>query len=85
MTLTSIFSKWEKKDMGWIRYVSIGRISSPVQVRVSMNNGLSWQRKELLAGQSFAIPPKCTNVLMDNIPYDPNANYEIRDGMVTKK
>ena len=71
--------------MSWIRYVSTGRKASAVQVSVSMNNGLSWQRKELVAGQSFPIPPKCTNLLIDNIPYDTKGNFEIRQGTVVQR
>lgn len=70
--------------MGWIRYVSTGRESPPVQIMVSMNNGCSWQKKNLRSGQSFSIPPRCTNVLIGNIPYEPNGNFEIRNGIVAK-
>lgn len=71
--------------MGWIRYVSTGRKAPQMQIMVSMNNGLSWQNKELLPGQSFPIPPNCTNLLIANVPYDPKNSFEIRQGIVTPK
>lgn len=70
--------------MSYIRYVSTGRKAPPVKIMASMNNGLSWQNKELLPGQSFSIPPKCTNLLVNNIPYDPKMNLEIRQGIVVQ-
>lgn len=71
--------------MGYIRYVSTGTKAPPVQVSASMNNGLSWQKKELKAGQSFPIPPKCTNLFIGNVPFDPEGNFEIRQGIVIQK
>ena len=50
-----------------------------------MNNGRSWESKELRGDQSFAIPKKVTNLLVDNIPYAQKNNYEIRDGHVANK
>lgn len=68
--------------MSSIRYVSNGRKAPPVQVMASMNNGLSWQTRELLPGQSYPIPPNCTGLLINSVPYIPRGNYEIRDGKV---
>lgn len=71
--------------MGFIRYVSTGRKEPPIKINASMNNGRSWQNTNLLPGQSYPIPPKCTNLLIDNIPYEPSASYEIRGGHLIKK
>ena len=71
--------------MGLIRYVSEGRKAPAVKVAVSMNNGRSWQQKDLVPGQSFPIPRNATNLLMDNVPYSPGGNYEIRNGLVAQK
>ena len=69
--------------MAVIRYVAIGRDSQIIKVVVSMNNGGSWQEKNLVPGQSFPIPPNATTLLMDNVPYDPERNYEIRQGKIS--
>lgn len=71
--------------MGWVRYIGTGASNSPVQISYSMNQGKSWQQKSLLPGQSFSIPPACTTLIMDNVPYDPAGNYEIRDGKIVPK
>lgn len=71
--------------MGVIRYVSTGRKAPAVRISFSMNNGVSWQNKDLLPGQSFPIPLKCVNLLIDKIPYEPTGSYEIRDGHVVRK
>lgn len=68
--------------MGNIRYVSNGKKAPPVKIMASMNNGLSWQAKELLPGQSYPIPPNCTGLLINNVPYLPKGNYEIREGVI---
>lgn len=71
--------------MGVIRYVSTGRKGPEVAISFSVNGGRSWQEKALVSGQSFPIPLNCTNLLVDNVPYDPKGNYDIRDGRVAKR
>lgn len=71
--------------MSIIRYVSTGRKSPAVKISVSMNKGVSWQNKNLLPGQSYPIPPNCTTLLIDNVPYNPVGNYEIREGLIASK
>lgn len=71
--------------MGLIRYVAGGKKSPAVKIAVSMNNGRSWQQKDLLPGQSFPIPPNATALLLDNVPYEPGGSYEIRDGRVAQR
>ena len=71
--------------MAVIRYVAEGKKSPAVRIVVSMNNGRSWQQRDLLPGQSFPVPPNATTLLMDNVPYDPKGNYEIRGGRVSLK
>lgn len=71
--------------MGFIRYVSTGRKAPSIKICASMNNGVSWQNKEILPGQSYPIPSKCTNLLVDNVPYNPYGNYEIREGKIVMK
>lgn len=68
-----------------IRYVGGAGNQPAVKVAVSMNNGQSWQEKTLLSGQSFPIPPNATTLLIDNVPYDPRGNYEIRQGRVARR
>lgn len=70
--------------MAAIRYVGGAGNSPAIKVCVSMNNGRSWQEKMLVSGQSFPIPPNATNLLMDNVPYDPEGNYEIRQGRIAQ-
>lgn len=67
--------------MAVIRYIGGG--AGDVKLAVSMNNGLSWQEKTLKPGQSFPIPPNATNLLLNNVPYDPKRNHEIRNGKIT--
>lgn len=69
--------------MAAIRYISTGRSAPKARIAVSRNGGNSWQERELAAGQSFDIPPDCTNLLIDNVPYEPKMNYVIRQGKVT--
>lgn len=69
--------------MGFIRYVGTGTKAVPVTISHSMNHGKSWQERQLIAGQTFSIPPNCTNLLVDNIPYPPHGNYEIREGKIS--
>lgn len=69
--------------MAVIRYVGGG--GPKIQIDYSMNNGQSWQKKELMPGQSFPIPPNCTTLLVNNVPYDPRGDYEIRDGKVGRR
>ena len=71
--------------MDVIRYVGTGKNQRKIQVDFSMNQGKSWQHKELVAGQTFPVPTNCTTLLMDNIPYDPKGNYEIRDGNIVNE
>ena len=71
--------------MAVIRYVGGGKERRGIAVDYSMSQGKSWQKKELLPGQSFPIPPNCTDLLMDNVPYDPKKDYEIRDGKIVMK
>lgn len=68
-----------------IRYVSQGTKAPAVKIAVSMNNGRSWREQDLQPGQSFPIPPNATNLLMDNVPYEPKGNYEVRMGKVVRK
>lgn len=68
--------------MAVIRYVSTGRKAPKVAISFSVNGGKSWQERTLIAGQSFPIPNNCTNLLVDNVLYDPRGNYDIRDGRV---
>lgn len=71
--------------MGALKYIGMGKAQPKISVDYSMNQGRSWQHKTLEPGQSLFIPPNCTNLLLDNIPYDPAGNYEIRDGKPVKK
>lgn len=71
--------------MGVIRYVAEGKKVPPVKLAVSMNNGRAWREQNLAAGQSYPIPPNVTNLLIDNVPYDPKRNYEIRGGKVAPR
>ena len=71
--------------MGLLRYVGGGDRDKVINISYSMNNGRSWQKRELRAGQSFPVPPDCTDLLLDNVPYNPAGNYEIRNGLVARK
>lgn len=71
--------------MGVIRYVGEGKKGPVVRLAVSMNKGEAWREQNLAAGQSYPIPPSVTNLLIDNVPYDPKGNYEIRQGRVAQK
>lgn len=66
--------------MASIRYIGTGRKVLPVKISCSRNGGNSWQEREMVAGQTFGIPSDCTNLLIDNVPYDPKMNYVIRNG-----
>lgn len=69
--------------MGFIRYVGTGRLSPIVTISFSMNKGKAWQERKLVAGQTFHIPPNCTNLLVDKVPYSIHENYEIRGGQIS--
>lgn len=71
--------------MAVVRYVGVGKRSPAIKISVSMNNGRSWQEKNLEPSQSYPIPPSATNLLMDNVPYDPKGNFEVRQGRVVQK
>lgn len=71
--------------MGWVRYIGTGTEQAPVHISYSVNEGRSWQQKSLLPGQSFSIPNGCTTLIMNNTPYDPAGNYEIRAGNIARK
>lgn len=67
-----------------IRYQAIGKECPSVNISTSVNNGKSWKQSILNAGQSFPIPGNTTNLLINNVPYDPKGAYEIRDGKVSQ-
>lgn len=69
--------------MDVIRYVAEGKKVPSVKLAVSMNNGRAWEKQNLVAGQNDPITPNATNLLIDNVPYDPKRNYEIREAKVT--
>ncbi len=71
--------------MAIIRYVAMGTSQRKINIDYSMNQGKSWQHEVLVAGQTFPIPLNCTNLLLDNVPYDPKGNYEIREGRIIQK
>lgn len=71
--------------MPFIRYISEAQKSPAISVAVSRNQGRKWQEKDLSPGQSFAIPPDATNLLISNVPYDPKRDYEVREGRVVMK
>lgn len=68
--------------MAVIRYVAEGKKFPAAGIAVSMNSGRSWREQSLSPGQSFAIPPNATNLLIENVPYDCKRDYEIRQGRV---
>lgn len=68
-----------------IRYQAIGKESPQVSISTSVNNGKSWKQSELKAGQSYPIPGNTTNLLINNVPYDPKGMYEIRNGCVAQQ
>lgn len=67
-----------------IKYQANGRTQETVNISTSVNNGKSWKQSNLKAGQSFPIAGNITNLLINNIPYDPRGTYEIREGHVAK-
>lgn len=71
--------------METVRYVGMGKTQPKIRVDFSMNQGKYWQHKNLMAGQTFLLPPNFTRFLLDNVPYNPSGNYEIRDGKVISK
>lgn len=70
--------------MANIRYIAIGKVLPKITIAYSRNGGKSWQETILAAGQTFHVPPNCTNLLVDNVPYSPGRNIEIRDGRVSQ-
>ena len=68
-----------------IRYQANGRTQPEVAISTSVNNGKSWKQTMLKAGQSFPIPGNVTNLLINNVPYDPKGAYEIREGHVAPR
>lgn len=71
--------------MSFIKYISDGRKNPEVKIIVSMNKGASWKTTILKAGQSYAIAGNVTNLLIDNVPYNPKENYIIRNGNISKQ
>lgn len=65
-----------------IRYQATGKTVENVKISLSFNNGKSWKEVILKAAQSFPIPGNTTNLLINNVPYDPKGMYEIRNGCV---
>lgn len=70
--------------MAFVRYVGIGKKVPPVNISYSVNGGKTWQERNLVAGQTFSIPSNCTDMLIDNVPYNPKGNYDIRAGKVSR-
>lgn len=58
--------------MAVIRYMAIGKPAPKVTIGFSINNGKSWKEQILAAGQTFHIPTNCTNLFVDNVPYNPD-------------
>ncbi len=71
--------------MPFVRYISEAQKALPVKVAVSRNHGRNWQEKDLSPGQTFPIPPDATNLQINNVPYDPKRDCEVRGGRVVQK
>lgn len=71
--------------MPFIRYISEGNKAPTVRVAISRNMGRNWQEQDVNPGQTVPIPPDATNLQINNVPYDPKRDCEIRGGRVAQK
>ncbi len=71
--------------MPFVKYISDGRMNPEVIITVSVNKGVSWKTTILKAGQSYSVAGNITNLLIDNIPYNPKNNYIVRKGRVSSQ
>ena len=67
---------------GTIQYIGTVNKNEPVNVSFSRNRGASWQTVQVKMGQTFNVPRDATNLTINNVPYDPQKNYKVRDGHV---
>lgn len=65
-----------------IQYIGTGKKVREIEVAFSRNNGATWQKKTIKAGQALAIPPDATNLIIDGVPRDPKNDYKLKDGLV---
>lgn len=66
-----------------IQYIGNGTGGPQVKITWSRSNGAKWETRMLKPGQTFQIPKDTTNLKIDNVNYQPNRNYKIRDGNVS--
>ena len=66
-----------------IQYIGTGRPNPAVKVKVSRNNGASWEQKEVKPGQTYHIPPDATHLEINNVPRNPKQNYKVKDGNIS--
>lgn len=69
-------------DAATIQYVGTGKKVREIDISFSRNNGATWQKKTIKAGQSLAIPPDATHLIIDGVPRDPQGKYKVKDGIV---
>ena len=68
---------------GVVQYIGNGKGEPKIKISFSRNNGVSWENKVILPGQTFNVPKDATHLKIDNVPHSPNKNYKIRDGHVS--
>lgn len=69
-------------DAATIQYIGTGKKVREIEVIFSRNHGATWQKKSIKAGQSLAIPPDATQLIIDGVPRDPKKTYKVKDGIV---
>lgn len=70
--------------MPFVKYISECKKAPDVKITASVNKGATWKTTMLKCGQSYPIAGNATNLLIDNVPYDPKKNYIIRNGNVAQ-
>lgn len=66
-----------------IQYIGTGRPNPAIEVKVSRNNGSSWEKKAIKPGQTYHIPPDATHLEINNAPRNPKQNYKVKDGNIS--
>ncbi len=56
---------------GTIQYIGTGRSSLPVAVKISRNNGSTWNTVQVKPGQTYNIPRDATHLMINEVPRDP--------------
>ena len=68
---------------GTIQYIGTGRQFPPVNVKISRNNGATWNTVQVKPGQTFNVPRDATHLMINEVPRDPKKSYKVKEGNIS--